>query len=30
MYSALSNPRQVFIGDNIKFDVNSLEISVKW
>lgn len=29
MFSALSNPRQVFIGDNIKFDVNSLEISVK-
>lgn len=29
MFSQLSNPRQIFIGDNIKFDVNSLEISVK-
>lgn len=29
MYSQLSNPRQIFIGDNIKFDINSLEISVK-
>ncbi len=29
MFSQLSNPRQIFIGDNIKFDTNSLEISVK-
>mgnify|MGYP003116988724 CR=1 FL=1 len=29
MFSQLSNPRQIFIGDNIKFDINSLEISVK-
>ena len=29
MFSQLSNPREVFIGDNIKFTINSLEISVK-
>ena len=29
MFSQLANPRQIFIGDNIKFDINSLEISVK-
>jgi hypothetical protein len=29
MFSQLTNPRQIFIGDNIKFDINSLEISVK-
>jgi len=27
MYSALSNPRYVYVGDNIKFDVRSLEIN---
>jgi hypothetical protein len=29
MYSQLSNPRYVYVGDNIKFDLNSLEISLK-
>ncbi len=29
MYSKLENPRYVYTGDNIKFDVNSLEISLK-
>jgi hypothetical protein len=29
MFAQLSNPREVFIGDNIKFTINSLEISVK-
>lgn len=29
MYSKLANPRYVFLGDNIRFDVNSLEISLK-
>lgn len=29
MYSQLQNPRFVYTGDNIKFDTNSLEISLK-
>jgi hypothetical protein len=29
MYSQLANPRYVYTGDNIKFDLNSLEISLK-
>jgi hypothetical protein len=29
MYSKLTNPRYVYVGDNIKFDLNSLEISLK-
>lgn len=29
MYAKLANPRYVFLGDNIRFDVNSLEISLK-
>jgi len=29
MHSQLSNPRYVYTGDNIKFDINSLEISLK-
>lgn len=29
MYSKLTNPRYVYVGDNIKFDVNSLEISLQ-
>lgn len=29
MYSKLDNPRYVYAGDNIKFDINSLEISLK-
>jgi hypothetical protein len=29
MYAELSNPRYVYIGDNIRFDPNSLEISLK-
>lgn len=29
MYAKLDNPRYVYTGDNIKFDVNSLEISLK-
>jgi hypothetical protein len=29
MYAQLSNPRYVYIGDNIRFDPNSLEISLK-
>lgn len=29
MYAELDNPRFVFTGDNIKFDSNSLEISLK-
>lgn len=29
MYAKLENPRYVYTGDNIKFDVNSLEISLK-
>ena len=29
MYSQLENPRFVYTGDNIKFDSNSLEISLK-
>lgn len=29
MYAPLANPRYVFLGDNIRFDVNSLEISLK-
>jgi hypothetical protein len=29
MYAPLSNPRYVYIGDNIRFDANSLEISLK-
>ena len=29
MYSKLTNPRYVYIGDNIRFDANSLEISLK-
>lgn len=29
MYSALNNPRIVYTGDSIKFDTNSLEISLK-
>jgi hypothetical protein len=29
MYAKLDNPRYVYTGDNIKFDTNSLEISLK-
>jgi hypothetical protein len=29
MYAQLENPRIVYTGDNIKFDSNSLEISLK-
>lgn len=29
MYAQLENPRFVYTGDNIKFDVNALEISLK-
>lgn len=29
MYAPLANPRYVYRGDNIRFDVNSLEISLK-
>lgn len=29
MYAQLQNPRYVYTGDNIKFDINSLEISLK-
>ena len=29
MYAKLQNPRYVYAGDNIKFDTNSLEISLK-
>lgn len=29
MYSRLANPRYVYLGDNIRFDINSLEISLK-
>lgn len=29
MYSELSNPRYVYTGDNIRFDLNSLEISLQ-
>lgn len=29
MYAKLSNPRYVYLGDNIRFDANSLEISLK-
>jgi hypothetical protein len=29
MYAPLANPRYVFLGDNIRFDSNSLEISLK-
>jgi hypothetical protein len=29
MYAKLSNPRYVYTGDNIRFDANSLEISLK-
>jgi hypothetical protein len=29
MYSKLSNPRYVYTGDNIKFDLNSLEINLQ-
>ena len=29
MYAQLTNPRFVYTGDNIKFDVNALEISLK-
>lgn len=29
MYAKLSNPRYVYTGDNIKFDINSLEISLQ-
>ena len=29
MYAKLQNPRYVYAGDNIKFDINSLEISLK-
>lgn len=29
MYAKLTNPRYVYLGDNIRFDVNSLEISLK-
>jgi hypothetical protein len=28
MYAKLDNPRYVYTGDNIKFDSNSLEISL--
>jgi len=29
MYAKLENPRFIYTGDNIKFDINSLEISLK-
>lgn len=29
MYAQLENPRYIYTGDNIKFDTNSLEISLK-
>lgn len=29
MYAPLANPRYVYRGDNIRFDINSLEISLK-
>lgn len=29
MYAKLANPRYVYLGDNIRFDINSLEISLK-
>lgn len=29
MYAKLNNPRYVYLGDNIRFDANSLEISLK-
>lgn len=29
MFSELSNPRYVYAGDNIRFDINSLEISLQ-
>lgn len=29
MYAKLANPRYVYLGDNIRFDSNSLEISLK-
>lgn len=29
MYAKLQNPRYVYAGDNVKFDTNSLEISLK-
>jgi len=29
MYAELDNPRYVYTGDNIKFDINSLEISLR-
>lgn len=29
MYAQLTNPRLIFRGDNIRFDINSLEISLK-
>lgn len=29
MHSQLANPRYVYVGDNIKFDINSLEISLQ-
>lgn len=29
MYAELNNPRYVYTGDNIKFDINALEISLK-
>lgn len=29
MYAKLENPRYVYTGDNIKFDINALEISLK-
>ena len=29
MYAKLANPRNVYTGDNIKFDINSLEISLQ-
>lgn len=29
MYAQLTNPRYVYLGDNIRFDANSLEISLK-
>jgi hypothetical protein len=29
MHSKLENPRYIYTGDNIKFDINSLEISLK-
>jgi hypothetical protein len=29
MYAKIENPRYIYTGDNIKFDINSLEISLK-